>query len=152
MTTQTNQEETTFELTETQMQNLVRNALMVAGQEMGEKGDHWPVIKQTITDVMMDWENLRIEREVHAEMKRHLYQQLAAMEQILLTCSADEQKTVAPRLAELREIYDAFFTDVEKEELYLADIDEEDLYGEEGKPLHLRRAEAIIQTLEEDDE
>lgn len=151
MTTHTKQEEAVFDLTETQMQSLVRNALMVAGQEMGEKGDHWPVIKQTVTDVMRDWENLRIEREVHAEMKRHLYQQLAAMEQILLTCPKEEQKTVAPRLAELREIYDAFFTDVEREELYLAD-DVELYLAEAEKPLHIRRAEAIIQTLEDEDE
>ncbi len=140
-----------FELTETEMQTLVRNALMVAGQEMGEKGDHWPVIKQTITDVMRDWEALRIEREVHAEMKRHLYQQLAAMEQILLTCPKEEQKDIAPRLAELREIYDAFFTDVEREELYLEE--DYELYLDEAeKPLHIRRAETIIETLEEEKE
>lgn len=147
--TTTTQQTTTFTMTESEMQTLVRNALMVAGQEMGETGDHWPVIKQTITDVMRDWEQLRIEREVHAEMKRHLYQQLAAMDQVLLTCPAEEQKELAPRLAELRDVYDAFFTSVENEdvilndnELYLADIE---------KPRHVRRAEAIIETLQEDD-
>lgn len=139
-----------MKLTETQMQNLVRNALMVAGLEMGEDGDHWPVIKQTIRDVAQDWENLRIEREVHAEMKKHLYQQLAAMEQVLLSCSKKEREQAAPRLAELREIYDAFFSDVEKEELYLAD-DTELFLDEADKPLHLRRAEAILESLEEDD-
>ncbi len=139
----------TIEMTETEMKALVRNALMVAGREMGETGDHWPVIKKTIADLMGDWERLRIEREVHAEMKRHLYEQLAAMEQILLTCPKEEQKIIAPRLAELREVYNAFFSNVEKEELYLEDDIE--LYLEEAeKPLHIRRAEAIIETLEEE--
>lgn len=144
-------QETVLEMTEAQMQTIVRNALMVAGQEMGAEGDHWPVIKQTITDIARDWEQLRIERAVHAEMKKHLYQELAAMEQILLTCPAEEQKAMTPRLRELREVYDAFFTDVEKEELYLAD--DVELYLDDAeKPLHVRRAEAIIKTLEESDD
>ncbi len=142
-------QETVFEMTETQMQALARNALMVAGQEMGAEGDHWPVIKQTITDVMRDWEQLRIEREVHEEMKRHLYEKLAAMEQILLTRPKKEQDSITPLLRELREVYDAFFTDVEKEELYLAD-DVELYLDDSEKPLHLRRAEEIIKTLEKD--
>lgn len=150
MTTKDTEE--TFELTEADMQRLVRNALLVAGQELGESGDHWPVIKQTIADLMQDWEQLRIEREVHAEMKRHLYEQLAAMEQVMLTCTKEEQKDIAPRLSNLRQVYDAFFTDVEKEELYLADDTElylDDGEEEEDRPLHIRRAEAIVDTLEE---
>jgi len=145
--TTTKTQTTTFQMTESQMKDLVRNALLVAGQEMGETGDHWPVIKKTIKDVMLDWEQLRIEREVHAEMRSHLYQQLAAMEQVLLTCTSEDQKLYSPKLAQLREVYDAFFTRVENEEvvlddeLYLADIE---------KPIHIRRAEAIIETLEEE--
>lgn len=138
-------ETTTIEMTEDDMKTLVRNALMVAGQEMGETGDHWPVIKNTIKDVMRDWEELEVERAVHAEMKRHLYEQLHAMEEVLKTCTPDVKADVAPRLMELREVYDAFFSDVHQETIYLADDEDE-----EDKPLHIRRAEAIIETLEEE--
>ncbi len=58
--------------TETQMVGLVRNALLVAGQEMGADGDHWPVINSTIHSIAKDWENLQIERNVHTELKTHL--------------------------------------------------------------------------------
>ena len=35
-------------MTDDQAVNLVRNSLLVAGQEMGHDGDHWPVIKSTV--------------------------------------------------------------------------------------------------------
>ena len=41
------------------MVSLVRNALLVAGHEMGANGDHWPVIKSTIHSIMKDWEDLK---------------------------------------------------------------------------------------------
>jgi len=136
-------------MTESDMKNLVRNALMVAGHEMGEAGDHWPVIKNTIKDVMRDWEQLEIERTVHAEMKRHLYEQLVVMQEILESCKLEVKADVAPRLAELRDVYDAFFEDVKEDVLYLADVEEELYLAEEETPLHIQRAEAIIDTLEE---
>lgn len=145
----TNKTTTTFSMSETDMRKLVRNALMVAGQEMGETGDHWPVIKQTIKDVMRDWEDLETERAVHAELKKHLYTQLEEMGEILRTSSPSVREEVTPRLTELREVYDALFTEPKEDILYLDTLD--DLYLDEAdKPLHLRRAEAIIQTLEED--
>lgn len=131
-------------LSEEAMKKLVRNALMVAGQEMGETGDHWPVVKKTIEDIMRDWENLAIERAVHAEMKKHLYEQLRAMEDIVDTCRPEIREQATRRLGELREIYDAFFEDVR--DTCLEDIDEESL------PLHVRRAHAIIDTLEGDEQ
>ncbi len=137
-------------MSESEMKNLVRNALMVAGHEMGESGDHWPVIKNTIKDVMRDWEQLEIERAVHAEMKRHLYEQLVVMQEILETCQLEIKTDVAPRLAELRDVYDAFFEDVKEDILYLADTEEELYLAEEETPIHLRRADSIIDTLEEE--
>ena len=56
-------------MTEEKMVTLVRNALLAAGHEMGKNGDHWPVIKSTIEKVMKDWENLKIERDITAELK-----------------------------------------------------------------------------------
>ncbi len=145
----TTEHETTFTMTEAQMKQLARNSLMVAGHEMGEEGDHWPVIKSTITEIMHDWEKLENERAVQAEMRKHLYAQLKEMEAKLPTCSAEERKIAAPILAELREIYDAFFESVQQEELYLAE-DTDLIFEDIEKPLHIRRAEAILETLTEE--
>lgn len=144
----------TYTMTEAQMKKLARNALMVAGHEMGEKGDHWPVIKNTITDIMMDWEKLETERNVQAEMKIHLYAQLEEMEGKLKDCTEEERKAAAPLLSELREIYEAFFTQAAVEELYLTDSeDDNELFLEQmEKPAHVKRAEAILDTLMEDDD
>ena len=38
---------------------------------MGD-GDQWPVVKDTVYRVMKDWEDLKVERAVHAEMKIHI--------------------------------------------------------------------------------
>jgi hypothetical protein len=140
------QETESYVMSEADIKKLVRNALMVAGQEMGAEGDHWPVIKNTITAIMRDWEELDAERRYQAEMKKHLYGQLHEMEEIMRTCTPEVQAIVAPRLAELREVYDAFYEDTGEVLIDLTQEDEE----EEDKPLHVRRAEAIIQTMEED--
>ncbi len=102
------------------------------------------MIKATIRDLMKDWEELQTERAVQSEMKRHLYAQLETMEGILPTCSPDVQAEVGPQLAELREVYDAYFTEADDDnELILVDIE---------PPMHVKRAEAIIETLEAEDE
>jgi hypothetical protein len=132
------------ELTEAQMVQLTRNALLVAGEEMGAEGDHWPVIDSTMRSLMKDWEALQIERAVNAEMKKHLYAQLEIMENALPGCAPDVQAEIGPQLKELREVYDAYFTDVANEdELVLEDIE---------TPMHVKRAEAIIDTLESDND
>jgi len=144
MTTKTDE---TYTMTEKQMKDLARNALMVAGNEMGKEGDHWPVIKNTITDIMMDWEHLEREREVHAEMKIHLYEQLDIMKENLKNCTLEEKKIAAPLISELEEIYDAFFTEVKMEEIYMAENDDE-----VEEPVHIKRAEAILNVLMEEND
>lgn len=129
-------------MTEEQMAHLVRNALLVAGHEMGEEGDHWPVIKSTIQSIMQDFEALQTELNVHAEMKTHLYAQLEKMEKELASCSPEERAIAEPKLRELRAVYDAYFAEVKDMDLYLGD----------DKPLHVKRAEAIIKTLEAKDD
>lgn len=130
-------------MTEDQMAALVRNALIIAGTEMGADGDHWPVINATIHSVMKDWENLKIERNVHEELRTHLYVQLDRMDEILLTCPDDVKAEAAPKLKKLRDIYDAHFTSIDEKQLSL---------NEDEKPDHVKRAQAIIKTLEENDE
>ncbi len=131
----------TFELREADMKSLIRNALMVAGQEMGKDGDHWPVIKNTITDVMRDWEELEIERTIHAELQHQMSRYLDDMLEVLKTCKPSVQKAAAPYIKELREIYDAAFSTPDEEFYDLSD---------EDKPIHIKRAEAIIDTLFDD--
>lgn len=135
---------TSYQTTEADMKTLIRNALMVAGNEMGETGDHWPVVKNTITDIMRDWEEMEIERTVHAEIKTHLYAHLSAMEEILKTCEPDVQAYIAPRLIQLREVYDAAFEEAGEIVVDMA----QPRTGDE--PIHYKRAEAILDVLFDD--
>lgn len=125
--------------TDEQLVHYVRNALLVAGQEMGKDGDQWPVINDTVERIMHDWDKVQTERAVHAEMKKHLYEQLDAMDRILPSCTPEEQAFAAPRLKQLREIYDAYFTNVDERVLYIEDT---------NVPMYIKRAEAIMDTLE----
>lgn len=133
---------TEVRITEDQLVGLVRNALLVAGQEMGETGDHWPVIKATIYSIMKDWETLKTERNVHEELRIHLYAELDRLEEILATRPLESQAIDGPKLKKLREIYDAHFT---------PPADDETLLDDDDKPMHVKRAEAIILSLGEND-
>lgn len=139
---------TSYQTTEADMKTLIRNALMVAGNEMGDAGDHWPVVKNTITDIMRDWEELEIERTVHAEIRTHLYAHLSAMEELLKTCTSDVQEYIAPRLAQLRDVYDAAFDEPEETVMDLPQASPSTSKTDE--PIHYRRAEAILDTLFDD--
>jgi hypothetical protein len=133
---------TAHNLSEEQMVGILRNALVIAGQEMGDKGDHWPVIKATVLSLAKDWENLKIERDVDAEMKIHLYKQLEVMEKSLETCTPSAQITIAKKLKELREICDAYFSEATVSSLYIE---------HDSTPDHIKRARAIVSTLEGDE-
>lgn len=126
-------------LSEEQMVHLVRNALLVAGQEMGN-GDQWPVVKDTIYKIMKDWENLKIERAVDAEMKTHLYEQIQEMEKGLEECDPATRADLEPHIKEWREICDAYFADVDENAV---------IYDEANEPEHIKRMRAIIDTMEE---
>jgi len=130
------------ELSEDQMIMLIRNTLLVAGKEMGDDGDHWPVIKNTIIDLMKDWEALKVERAVHDELKEHLGHTLGEMLKVLDECPEEARPEMEAGVDELRAIYDACFTSPREEEPV---IEDEDL------PVHIHRAEAIIHTLEENE-
>jgi len=127
------------QMTEEQKVGLLRNALLVAGYEMGETGDHWPVINDTILRIARDWEESRIEKNVDAEMKIHLYEQLEIMENEVAHCEAAVQAELSTKLKELRSIYDSYFCDLDKSAVV-------PVYEEE-MPEYLKRAETIISTL-----
>ena len=130
---------TTEHLTEAQMVNMVRNTLLVAGHEMGESGDHWPVVKSTIQSVMKDYENLQINRNVDAELKVHLATWLNNLETEIAKCPAHERAEMELGLKELREVYSAYFEDAKVETIHL---EEEDI------PVHIKRLEQIVSVLE----
>jgi thioesterase domain-containing protein len=129
-------------MTEEQMAALVRNALLVAGFEMGETGEHWPVINSTIYSLAEDLEEMRIQKNVDAEMKIHLYEHLDAMEKHLPKCSVEIQTKAAPILKRLREIYDAYFSPLDT--AVMAPIRDEEI------PDYIKRAKTIIATLGEE--
>ena len=133
---------TTETMSEEQMVFLVRNALLVAGQEMG-RGDEWPIVKDTIHKIMKDWEDLKADRNVDDEMKIHLYAQIEKMEKSLDECEPDVRAQLEPRVKEWREICDAYFTDLNPAAVK---------YGEGELPPHIDRMNAILATLEDDHE
>jgi hypothetical protein len=131
------------QMSEEQMVRLVRNALLVAGTEMGEQGDHWPVIKSTVHGIMKDWEDLKIERNVHAEIKAQISIALADLEKSLASCPDDLKPEMKKMMRELQEIYAAQFTDTDESKI-IANDDE--------IPIHVKRAKAIVKTLEGQDD
>ncbi len=128
-------------VTEEQAVRMLSNALVLAGREMGDGGDHWPVIKSAIRDLNADWEKLKIERAVHAEMQEHLYAALAEMESRARGCDAATKAEVMPKLRELREIYDAFFSPVPLASPVAAANDEE-------TPNYVKRIENMMEIFE----
>ncbi|MDD3030104.1 MAG: hypothetical protein PHS57_07485 [Alphaproteobacteria bacterium] len=133
---------TTSKLTEEQIVFMTRNALLAAGQEMGAD-DAWPVIDDTIVKIMKDWEDLKIERDVDAEMRIHLYEQLKVMEAGLAECAPDVREQAAPHIQALREACDAYFEEINPDAM---------AYDEEDAPDHIKRMKAILGTMEEDHE
>jgi len=123
-------------MSEEKMVHLVRNALLVAGQEMGD-GDQWPVIKDMIYKIMKDYENLKIERNVDAELRVHLYEQLAEMEAGLTESSAEAHALLEPKVRELREVCDACFSELDRNAV---------AYDEDEAPAHIKRMKAILTT------
>lgn len=124
------------------MMKVMRNALIVAGGEMGKTGDHWPVVKATIYQIAKDYEQVKINRAVDAEMKIHLYHELEEMERHLPECADDIRPKVTAELKGLREVFDAYFTPYDESKIAIR---------EDELPPHVLRAREIISTLEEDD-
>ncbi|MFA5040641.1 MAG: hypothetical protein WC464_03290 [Bdellovibrionales bacterium] len=129
-------------MNEEQMVFLVRNALLVAGQEMG-RGDEWPVVKDTIYKLMKDWEDLKIERNVDDVLKTNIYEQIGIMEASLKNCAPEVRPTLEGRVKEFREICDAYFADIDPKAVVV---------DEENEPEHIKRMKAILGTMEDENE
>lgn len=97
------------------MVHLARNAMLVAGMEMGKDGDHWPVIKANIHALMRDYEQLKIERAVQEQLREHVGKIIGEYEQAMTTCSEALRIKAEPHVRQLREIYDAMFSPMSDE-------------------------------------
>jgi len=92
---------------------LARNALLVAGMEMGEEGDHWPVIKANIHALMHDYENLKVELAVQEQLKEHVGKLIGDYEAFLASCDdAMTRSKIEPHIKKMREIHEAMFAPV----------------------------------------
>jgi hypothetical protein len=127
---------------EAQLVGLVRNALLVAGQEMGAEGDHWPVINSTIDSLVKDWEAVEIERNVQAELKINFLNTIRELKSIQKDSPNHFKPRIQKAIDQLQEIYDAAFAEVDESKRI---IDPANI------PAYITRAEAIIKTLEDED-
>ena len=123
-------------MSEEQMVHVVRNALLVAGQEMGD-GDQWPVIKDTVYKIMKDYEDLKIERNVNAVLAKHCGEAVDVLEQNLHLCPEDLRPSAELMIRELRELHAARFEPIGKQDFAFEDL-----------PVHAQRMLTIVKTLE----
>jgi hypothetical protein len=91
------------------MVHLARNAMLVAGMEMGEIGDHWPVIKANIHALMQDYEQLKVEQAVQDQLREHVGKILADYE-LLLQSEPELRGQIGDKIKELRDLYEAMFS------------------------------------------
>jgi hypothetical protein len=126
------------QMSEAQAVHLVRNALVVAGEEMGQDGDHWPVIKSTVHNIMKDWEDLQIERNVTVELEKHCRDILNDMEKSLELCPPDLLPEAQAAMKELWHLHKARFEPIDQTMFVICDAD---------IPIYIKRAEAIMRTL-----
>lgn len=131
--------------------NLARNALLVAGHEMGDGGDHWPVIKAAVHGLARAYDAMKIEEEVTAQLRVHMRAALDEYEGLLASYSSDldpsQRAELEKFVADMRDIYSARFdapaNDNPMEELMRLAT------GTDGM-LPFERAAAIIRTLDEE--
>lgn len=92
------------------MVHLARNAMLVAGMEMGKDGDHWPVIKANIHAMMRDYEQLKIERAVQEQLREHVGKIIGDYEKLLVTCDDKTKERMTPHVRKMRELHEAMFS------------------------------------------
>ena len=137
--------------TDAALLNMARNALLVAGHEMGSEGDHWPVIKAAVHGLARAYETMKLEEEVASQLRQHMQHALDEYEQIVADHGDDltpEQKRELEKfIGDMRDIYSARF-EVPANDDGLADL----IRMAHGTPgmIPFQRAAAIIRTLNEE--
>lgn len=106
--------------------HMARNALLEAGHEIGEDGEHWRLIKDTMGGLARAYEALKIEEEVSDQLRVHMKDALDNYETLLESFATELEPDVLAELrrfvTELREIYTARFDDLQGELDPLADL------------------------------
>ena len=129
--------------TEEQAVNLVRNALLVAGHEMGKDGDHWPVIKATAFSIMKDYEDWSRSNKMCLRKSNSIISDLIVEMQGICNECARIKKT-AKYNPPLR-IASKFTALVSRRSTKIVFM-----LISKTLPAHMKRAETIIETLEDD--
>ncbi len=130
------------------MVHLARNAMLVAGMEMGKEGDHWPVIKANIHALMRDYENLKIETAVQEELQEHIGKIIAELEHDLTDCPPATKAKAEPHIRKMRELYNAMFAPTDQAIEAVAEQDAAE--DNETGYVPWKSSAAIINTLLED--
>jgi hypothetical protein len=123
------------------MLQIVRNALLVAGKEMGD-GDHTPVINATIHGLAKDWEDIKNKRAAISEVQKHCDFVIAELTDIRndARCEDHLRASIDTAIGEIKDAYDAAFAPVDPGEVYM----DPTLVN-----LNYKRAERIIRSLED---
>lgn len=96
--------------------HMARNALLEAGHEIGEDGDHWKIIKDTMAGLARAYEALKIEEEITDQLRVHMKDALDSYSNLLESFASELEPDVLAELrkfvAELRDVYNARFDDM----------------------------------------
>jgi hypothetical protein len=140
---------------DTNILHIARNALLVAGQEMGAEGDHWPVIKATVHGIAREYDQLQAERRVSAELKKHIAGALEEYERIVAASPEDLARDLRPIVRDMWDVFHARFDPVDEdlEQLSFELPETADAQPMQAKPFSSwARAANILQELGEDDD
>ncbi len=91
---------------------VAKNALLIAGHEMGRDGDHWPAIKAAIYGITREFEALTVEEDVSAELETHLQELINRYATVMENAPVALQKELRPIIDEMQEVYNARFEPV----------------------------------------
>src|SRR4051812_33616860 len=93
--------------------NMARNALLVAGHEMGSEGDHWPVIKAAVHGLARAYDAMKVEEEVANQLRTHMKNALDEYQSLVESYGDDltviQKDELEKFIDDMRDIYSARF-------------------------------------------
>lgn len=93
--------------------NMARNALLVAGHEMGSEGDHWPVIKAAVHGLARAYDAMKVEEEVANQLRTHMKAALDEYQALVESYGDDltavQKDELEKFIDDMRDIYSARF-------------------------------------------
>jgi hypothetical protein len=101
------------------------------------------VINSTIDSLMKDWESVEIEHNVQAELKANFLYTIEELKSIHKDSPDSFKPRIQTAIDQLQEIYDAAFAEADDSKTSIKPKD---------FPPYIARAEAILKTLEDDND